>query len=181
MNRPSTRSAAAEPALAADPEGRPLAAEDRVPVRRALLEEEPDLARVPVEPDFAPVLRLEAEDAAAAGLRGLAADLVRRAVPEPELFRVALEPLPFDLRDVELGPEPELPLPPVARLLEPPAREREAAAADPLRELDGVRFLDVLRRDSPLSFSTAMSSSPSRSKIRICSLSSLDAEQEKPA
>jgi hypothetical protein len=148
LNRPSTRSAAEEPALAADPPDRAAPADARAPERLAAVdrgrEEELGLARLP---------EFLFERDAGADLLALAADLLRGVALELELFLAVLE-LPVDLRDEAFEPLDERERAPEAD--EPEAGEPEAD--EPLLEPDDVRFL-MLRRLEPLSFSTAISSS----------------------
>jgi hypothetical protein len=84
---------------------------------------------------------------------------------EPELLPVARERGDDALPDVE-PPDDELPLGAEPPLAERGDRRRAGDAEEPLLDPDDARFLDVLRRGPPLSFSTAISSSLSRSRSR---------------
>jgi hypothetical protein len=119
LNRPSTRSAAEEAALAGFPVDRPAADAVRAPERWVA----PDLDRAD-DPDLARVPELAFEREAGADLRGLVGDLLREAEPALELLLAAAPELravdlrdvarePVDLREDPLVPDPEPPEPPL--------------------------------------------------------------------
>jgi hypothetical protein len=98
---------------------------------------------------------------------------------EPELLPAARE-RGDDAAPDDAGPDDELPLGAEPPLVERGDRRRAGDAEEPLLDPDDVRFLDVLRRGPPLSFSTAISSSLS-SRDRDLLGATLDIKQEKPA
>jgi hypothetical protein len=185
--------------LAAGPLDRVAPADARAPERLAAVDRERD-----EEPVFVrlPELAFEREEGAA--LPALAPDLLRPApapdllrgpAPEPELFVAALEP-PVGLRDEVLEPldfreealEPEAEPRSLAGLPLPERAEPERAAApdepeadEPLLEPDDVRFLAVLRRFAPLSFSTAILPPIEIEDQNLPAASRRHAGQEKPA
>lgn len=123
---------------------------------------EPDVLAPAPEPDvLAPALELDLLPAAAERAEGFRA----------EGFRA--EPL----ADEELG-EPELALPDEPPLVDPADRERDDEAEAPLLEPDEERFLELLRRGVPLSFSTAIFVLPIDIEIGVRCTSSTQAHYQ---